>query len=79
MVSLTPPDDLSCGYPAALNTEQAARYTGLSVKTLEKMRCDGRGPRFVRFSRNAVRYRKADIDAWLLRLTVSSTSEQAAA
>jgi len=75
----TSPDALKAlpeGLSPALNSEQAAQYTGLAVKTLEKMRCDGRGPRFVRVSRNAVRYLKADLDAWLASLTVSSTSEQ---
>lgn len=67
------------GLNPALNCEQASQYTGLAVKTLEKMRCDGRGPRFVRFSRNAVRYLKVDLDTWLAALTVSSTSEKAAA
>ena len=72
-------DPLPEGMNPALNSEQAARYTGLSPKTLEKMRSHGRGPRFVRISRNAVRYLKPDLDVWLSSLTVSSTSRSAAA
>lgn len=67
------------GVLPAFNSEQASLYTGLAVKTLERMRCTGRGPRFVRISRNAVRYTKADLDAWLSSRTVGSTSEMAAA
>jgi predicted DNA-binding transcriptional regulator AlpA len=65
------------GLTAALNTEQAALYTGLAPATLEGLRCKGGGPRFVRYGRKAVRYLTADLDAWMARLTVSSTSEAA--
>ncbi len=67
------------GVSPAFNTDQAAAYTGLAPKTLEKMRCDGRGPRFVRYSRNAVRYLKPDLDTWLSERSVASTSEPIAA
>jgi len=62
----------------ALNTDQAADYTGLSKATLEKFRCSGGGPRFVRYSRRAVRYRVAEIDAWMDSRTVAHTSERSA-
>ena len=45
------------GMQPALNTEQASAYTGLAATTLEGLRCRGGGPRFVRYSRKAVRYR----------------------
>jgi predicted DNA-binding transcriptional regulator AlpA len=51
-----------------------ATRLGISVRTLERKRCDGTGPRFVRVGR-AVRYRESDLVEWLVRQTVSSTSE----
>ena len=46
-----------------LTTDQAARYLGLASRTLEKMRCEGRGPRFRRHGRY-IRYHIAELDAW---------------
>jgi excisionase family DNA binding protein len=46
-----------------LNTDQAAHYIGLARQTLEKMRREGRGPRFRKHGRY-VRYHIADLDAW---------------
>jgi excisionase family DNA binding protein len=46
-----------------LTTQEAAAYLRLSPNTLAQWRCWDRGPAFVRFGR-AVRYRKADLDAW---------------
>ena len=46
-----------------LNTDQAAFYVGLSRRTLEKMRRQGRGPTFRKHGRY-VRYHIADIIEW---------------
>lgn len=46
-----------------LDTAQAAFYIGLSRRALEKMRRQGRGPRFRKHGRH-VRYHIADLDAW---------------
>ena len=46
--------------------------------TLRKWRCIGEGPRFVRIGR-AVRYRKADLDAYAEARTFASTSQADAA
>ncbi len=61
-----------------LTTEEAARYVALSRSTLEKMRVTGGGPRFFK-NPHAVRYRRADLDAWISSKVVGSTSELAAA
>ena len=66
------------GLNAALNTEQAAAYTGLAVATLEGLRSKGGGACFVRYGRKAVRYRLADLDAWMAERTVANTSQAAA-
>lgn len=47
-----------------LDTIEAARYLGLQKTTLEAWRCRGDGPQFVKLGR-AVRYRQADLDAWI--------------
>ena len=67
------------GIAPAFKTEQAAAYTGLAAATLERLRCTGNGPRFVRYGRKAVRYLVADLDAWMAARTVGSTSEALAA
>lgn len=61
--------------PDILNTEQTAEYLGLSKPTLERMRLKGNGPKFAKLG-SSVRYRKADLDAWLESRLVRSTSEQ---
>ena len=61
--------------PAALDTEAAARYIGLAVSTLEKLRVSGGGVPFVKLGR-AVRYRVCDLDEYLASRVVVSTSEQ---
>jgi predicted DNA-binding transcriptional regulator AlpA len=57
-----------------LDTEAVARYAGLSPVTLRKWRMTGAGPRFVRLGR-AVRYRRAELDAWLSRREFKNTTE----
>ena len=47
-----------------LDTIEAAQYLGLQKTTLEAWRCRGNGPQFVKLNR-AVRYRQADLDAWI--------------
>lgn len=56
-----------------LNTQQAAAYLGIGVSTLERYRCTGGGPVFMRVGNRTVRYRLADLNAWLR--PVNSTSE----
>lgn len=71
--------ELPAGLYPALNTDQASTYTGLATATMEKLRCIGGGPRFIRYGRKAVRYAISDLDAWMASRTVGSTSERIAA
>jgi predicted DNA-binding transcriptional regulator AlpA len=48
-----------------LKPEDVAEITGLSVETLAQWRSQKRGPKFVKISRNCVRYRQSDLDAWV--------------
>lgn len=59
-----------------MNTPEAARYVRLSKPTLERFRIGGGGPVYVKLG-SAVRYRKADLDAWLESRLTRSTSEVA--
>ena len=47
-----------------LNQKQAAKLLGLSVRTLERHRVAGTGPRFTRLGR-LVRYRQVDLADWV--------------
>lgn len=58
------------------NEHQAAAYRGVAVSTLQKERCRGDGPPFVKQGR-AVRYRPSDVAAWIADRVVHSTSEPA--
>jgi predicted DNA-binding transcriptional regulator AlpA len=50
-----------------LGPKQVAIYTGLSIKCLEDLRKSGRGPRYYKpAGRVLLRYRRSDIDAWML-------------
>jgi predicted DNA-binding transcriptional regulator AlpA len=57
-----------------LTTPQAALYLGLAVSTLNKWRCFGAGPKFLKLGR-AVRYRREDLDSFLMSRQLGSTSE----
>ena len=60
-----------------LNNEEAARYLGLKAATLNKWRVYGEGPPFIKVGR-LVRYRRADLDAYLSGRLFQSTSELSA-
>lgn len=49
---------------AAVNTRGAAAYVGFTEQWMRSMRTDGTGPRYLKVGR-AVRYRVADLDAWM--------------
>jgi len=55
-----------------LTTAEAARYLGLSARTLKRYRVTGDGPVFHRFGAR-VRYRRAHLDAWAAKRERIST------
>jgi excisionase family DNA binding protein len=59
-----------------LNNVEAAEYLGLKAATLNKWRVHGEGPPFIKVGR-LIRYRKADLDAYLAGRLVRSTAEAA--
>lgn len=58
-----------------LNTRDAARYLGVSMSFLEKDRWAGARIPFVRVGSRAIRYRRADIDAYIAGQVRRSTSD----
>ncbi|WP_370645824.1 helix-turn-helix transcriptional regulator [Corynebacterium sp. ACRQP] len=48
----------------AVNTEDAASFVGLSVKTLANMRSDGTGPKYLKVG-SKVLYRVRDLENWI--------------
>lgn len=61
-------------YPdGRMTAREAARYCGLSEKTLAMKRCAGTGPRFVK--RGRVFYFKHDLDEWLSGGLATSTAQ----
>lgn len=51
--------------PEWLTPDQAASYCGMTARGLEEQRYRRRGPTFHKVSGRIVRYRRADLDAWL--------------
>jgi len=59
---------------STLTPIKAARYLGISEAALRLWRAEGKGPRFFRAGEKLVRYRRADLDAWIeARLSAPAT------
>lgn len=58
-----------------LNERKTAEYLSVSQKTLQNWRQQGRGPRYIRLSAGAVRYRLSDLHTWIDFRCFQSTSE----
>lgn len=58
-----------------LSTAEVADWFGCSVQWLEIGRGKDYGPRFVRITARTIRYRRADVVAWLKARSHKSTAE----
>jgi predicted DNA-binding transcriptional regulator AlpA len=58
-----------------LNVQEAARFLGLSVSTLNKMRMTDSGPPYIQLTRRRVAYRLCDLEAWVAQRKRNHTSE----
>jgi predicted DNA-binding transcriptional regulator AlpA len=57
-----------------IKESETADFLKMSVRTIQGMRLRGGGPKFVRISHRAIRYRRVDLIAWIeakLRLSTS--------
>jgi len=61
--------------PRYLRTPEAARFLGLSGRTLEKHRTYGTGPRYSKIGGRVV-YAVEDLQAWVARGEKTSTSDK---
>jgi len=66
-ISIQPADTL-------LDVQNSAARLGLSMSTLNKLRCHGNGPKYAKLGKS-IRYRIADLDAWITANLRASTSE----
>jgi predicted DNA-binding transcriptional regulator AlpA len=60
--------------PRCLRTPEAARFVGLSIRTLEKHRIYGTGPRYSKLGGRVV-YRLEELQAWVALGAKQSTSD----
>ena len=59
-----------------LTQREAADLLRLSERTLERLRVTGTGPVYVKANRRVL-YREADLEEWIAKRVVGSTSEAA--
>lgn len=59
-----------------MRTDAAARYVGLSVGTMVRMRSRGDGPAYAKAGPRIVVYSKGDLDDWLNRRTRRSEEDK---
>jgi hypothetical protein len=72
------PDGLAALPPRFLRTPEAARFVGLSARTMEKHRTFGTGPIYRKLGGRVV-YAVDDLKAWTNRGKKKSTSDRSAA
>ena len=60
---------------ALIPADETARILNVSVKTLERWRSEGTGPRFCRIGRKPM-YRPVDLATWIESRTAVSTSKR---
>ena len=58
-----------------LREEEVAEHLGFSARALQNWRLRGGGPVFVKVSARSVRYRRADLVAWVKARLRRSTSD----
>jgi predicted DNA-binding transcriptional regulator AlpA len=57
-----------------LTEAEAAQALSLSVRTLQRLRLDGEGPRFLKLTGRRIGYANSDLHAWIQGRVVTSTS-----
>jgi len=62
---------------ANLRVKQAAEYVGLSKSALDKYRCYGGGPVYVKLGSTVI-YRVADLDTWVASKRVAANDNSRA-
>ncbi|CAI9121340.1 helix-turn-helix transcriptional regulator [Brytella acorum] len=58
-----------------VSERDAEPYTGLSVRTLQRLRLTGQGPSYVQLTGRRIAYRLSDLEEWVAQRVVSSTAD----
>lgn len=77
--SLHPQRAASVRAPLVLTELEAADMLRLSPRTLQRLRLEGGGPRFMVLSLRRIGYPVAELEAWIAKNAVESTSGRRAA
>ena len=54
---------------------QAAEHLTVAVRTLQRWRCEGAGPRWYRLGKRRCAYKLSDLESWAERNACRSTAE----
>lgn len=65
----------SAGIPTLLSAPEVADILGVGVKTLERWRMTGEGPRYVKLTARTVRYGAADVSRFVGERFKSNTAQ----
>lgn len=65
------PENKESSEASFLTTAQAAALIGYTPRMLEVRRARGESPRYVRFSKRAIRYRREDLESWIAERMVT--------
>jgi predicted DNA-binding transcriptional regulator AlpA len=68
--------DQSATSSRLLSAIEVAERTGLLMETLAQWRSQGKGPPYLKISRNCVRYQQCDLDGWLAERIVRTDQER---
>ena len=69
-----PPGDANFWYEL-INEKAAAKFLGLTDRTMQAYRHRGGGPQYIRLSSRCLRYRRIDLRAWAEARMRKSTSD----
>lgn len=72
----TPPTEkASTSRALLLNEDEASKFLGFKNRTLQKWRCTGNGPKYVRAGGRTIRYRLDHLLEWVEERVRTSTSD----
>lgn len=72
-------NDVACDDFVLLDERSTANFLQMSPRSLQQWRQNGSGPKFIKLSPKAVRYRKSDLIIWINSRTRTSTAQGGAA
>jgi predicted DNA-binding transcriptional regulator AlpA len=62
-----------------LSERELAEWLGVSLPSLQRMRAEGTGPRFVQLTQRRIGYRKSAVELWLSARTIDRVGALTAA